>query len=69
MQASILSNHRVVPPFGLDGGEPGAVGVNSVERANGETEALAGTATIDLQAGDTLVIKTPGGGAFGKAAG
>jgi 5-oxoprolinase (ATP-hydrolysing) len=67
MQASILSNHRVVPPFGLDGGGPGAIGVNCVERANGETQTLAGTATIDLHAGDTLVIKTPGGGAFGKA--
>jgi 5-oxoprolinase (ATP-hydrolysing) len=41
--------------------------VNCVERANGDTEALAGTATIELHAGDTLVIKTPGGGAFGKA--
>jgi 5-oxoprolinase (ATP-hydrolysing) len=65
MQASILSNHRVVAPFGLDGGEPGAVGVNRVERAGGQVEGLGGTATVDLEAGDTLVIETPGGGAFG----
>jgi 5-oxoprolinase (ATP-hydrolysing) len=67
MQASILSNHRVVAPFGLDGGESGAVGVNRVERANGHREILGGTATIDVEAGDILTIETPGGGAFGIA--
>jgi 5-oxoprolinase (ATP-hydrolysing) len=65
MQASILSNHRVVAPFGLDGGDPGAVGVNRVERAGGKVEILGGTATINLEAGDALIIETPGGGAYG----
>ena len=65
MQASVLSNHRVVAPFGLDGGGPGAVGVNRVERAGGKVEVLGGTATINLEAGDTLIIETPGGGAYG----
>jgi N-methylhydantoinase B/oxoprolinase/acetone carboxylase alpha subunit len=65
MQASILSNHRVVAPFGLDGGAPGAVGVNRVERVGGKVEILGGTATINLEAGDTLSIETPGGGAYG----
>jgi 5-oxoprolinase (ATP-hydrolysing) len=67
MQASILSNHRVVAPFGLDGGAAGARGINRVERAGGKTQILDGTATLDLEAGDCLVIETPGGGAFGKA--
>jgi N-methylhydantoinase B/oxoprolinase/acetone carboxylase alpha subunit len=65
MQASILSNHRVVAPFGLDGGEPGAVGVNRIERADGKVETLCGTATVNLEAGDTVIIETPGGGAYG----
>jgi 5-oxoprolinase (ATP-hydrolysing) len=69
MQASILSNHRVVAPFGLDGGGPGAVGENRVERVGGKVETLGGTATIDLEAGDTVIIETPGGGAFGPAGG
>jgi 5-oxoprolinase (ATP-hydrolysing) len=66
MQASILSNHRVVAPFGLDGGEPGAVGASRIERADGAVEILGGTATVNLEAGDTLTIETPGGGAFGR---
>jgi 5-oxoprolinase (ATP-hydrolysing) len=66
MQASILSNHRVVAPFGLAGGEAGACGINRVERIGGKTQILAGTATVNLEAGDCLIIETPGGGAFGK---
>jgi 5-oxoprolinase (ATP-hydrolysing) len=66
MQASILSNHRVVPPFGLDGGGPGATGVNRLARTGGDVETLGGTATVALEPGDTLIIETPGGGAFGS---
>src|SRR5690606_32298101 len=35
MTAAILSSHRRVPPFGAEGGEPGAVGRNWVERSDG----------------------------------
>ncbi|HRI19062.1 MAG TPA: hydantoinase B/oxoprolinase family protein, partial [Burkholderiaceae bacterium] len=35
MTASILSNGRVVPSFGMAGGAPGAVGINRVERVDG----------------------------------
>ena len=65
MTAGILSNRRIVPPFGLDGGRPGAPGRNRVERADGRVEHLGPTATADLQAGDAFVIETPGGGGFG----
>ena len=65
MTAAILSNHRRVPPFGVQGGEPGAVGVNRVERASGEVEPLAATAEVAMQIGDVFVIETPGGGGFG----
>ncbi|MBR0550997.1 hydantoinase B/oxoprolinase family protein [Sphingomonadaceae bacterium LXI357] len=66
MRANILSNHRRVPPFGLDGGEDGAVGINRVERADGRNEALSGTASADMEPGDVFVIETPGGGGYGK---
>lgn len=66
VQASILSNHRRIAPFGLDGGEPGQTGKNRVERADGAVEELSGTATVDVRAGDTFVIETPGGGGFGE---
>ena len=65
MTASILSNHRRVPPFGVDGGTPGSVGVNRVERTDGSVEALGATAEVAMSPGDVFVIETPGGGGFG----
>ncbi len=67
MEAGILSNRRIVPPFGLAGGEPGAVGINRIERAGGQSETLAATATAQMAPGDVFVIETPGGGGFGEA--
>ncbi len=67
MTASFLSSHRKVAPFGLEGGEDGAVGRNFVERANGDTEQRPGWAIADLEAGDAIIIESPGGGGFGKA--
>jgi len=65
MTAAILSNHRRVPPFGVAGGEPGAVGINRVERSGGAVEPLDATAEVAMQTGDVFVIETPGGGGFG----
>ncbi|MDB9516763.1 hydantoinase B/oxoprolinase family protein [Roseofilum reptotaenium CS-1145] len=67
MTAGILSNHRQIPPFGLAGGEPGAVGRNWIERKNGYTEELDSTATVELDAGEKITIETPGGGGWGMA--
>ena len=67
MTAAILSGRRRVPPFGLDGGEPGAVGRNWVERTDGTREAFGGTHAVAMQPGDVFVIETPGGGGYGKA--
>jgi 5-oxoprolinase (ATP-hydrolysing) len=67
MQAAILSNRRRVAPHGLDGGAPGQPGRNAVERAGGAVESLAGTASVNIQAGDVFVIETPGGGGCGAA--
>ncbi|QCQ99512.1 hydantoinase B/oxoprolinase family protein [Brevundimonas sp. SGAir0440] len=66
MTAAILSNHRRVPPFGADGGGPGATGVNRIERADGTVEPLASTAEVSMSRGDVFVIETPGGGGFGE---
>jgi len=65
MTAGILSNRRAIPPFGLDGGAPGAAGINRVERADGSSETLGATATAEMAAGDIFVIETPGGGGYG----
>ncbi|MFS0516577.1 hydantoinase B/oxoprolinase family protein [Nostoc sp. UIC 10607] len=66
MTANILSGHRVVPPFGLNGGEAGIVGRNWIQRQNGIEENLDSTATVEMKPGDVFVIETPGGGGFGK---
>jgi len=66
---SVLAGHRRVPPFGLEGGEPGLTGRNFVERASGEVEILGAQATVELHAGDAFVIETPGGGGFGAPPG
>jgi 5-oxoprolinase (ATP-hydrolysing) len=55
-----------VAPFGLDGGEPGACGRNAVIRADGGIEELRGNDEASLEAGDVLLIETPGGGGFGS---
>ncbi len=65
MTVSILSTHRIIPPFGLEGGGAALPGENSVCRRDGRIETLAGSDQIELDAGDMIVIKTPGGGAFG----
>ncbi|MGI0487041.1 hydantoinase B/oxoprolinase family protein, partial [Pantanalinema rosaneae CENA516] len=65
MTAAILSNHRVVPPFGLQGGSPGQVGQNWVERSSGEIEPLGSQAEVEMRSGDVFVIATPGGGGYG----
>ena len=65
MTAGILSNRRRVPPFGAVGGDPGKVGINRVERADGTVEALGATAEVEMARGDVFVIETPGGGGYG----
>ncbi len=67
MTAGILSTHRRIAPFGMAGGGPGAVGRNSLERADGTTTVLGAAAEVQVMPGDTFVIETPGGGGFGKA--
>ncbi|GCB51200.1 hydantoinase B/oxoprolinase family protein [Streptomyces sp. NL15-2K] len=65
MTVSTLSQHRRVPPYGMAGGEPGALGANRVERADGTVTELAGSDAADVGPGDVLVIETPGGGGYG----
>jgi 5-oxoprolinase (ATP-hydrolysing) len=68
MDASILSDHRRVSPYGLAGGQPGQTGRNTIVRAKGTVISLSGTDSVELQAGDCFVIETPGGGGCGPVA-
>lgn len=64
--ATLLTGHRKIPPYGMNGGQSGQLGENTVLRSNGLMEDLGTTAEIMLQAGDTIIIKTPGGGGYGQ---
>ncbi|MBU0787142.1 MAG: hydantoinase B/oxoprolinase family protein, partial [Gammaproteobacteria bacterium] len=65
MTASILSNGRKVPAFGMAGGQAGQLGANRVLRSNGRVEELAHIGQAEMQPGDVFEIVTPGGGGFG----
>ncbi len=67
MTAAILAGHRRIPPYGMAGGAPGAVGRNWVERADGSRTELSYADETQVAAGDVFVIETPGGGGYGKA--
>ncbi|HEX6634292.1 MAG TPA: hydantoinase B/oxoprolinase family protein [Usitatibacter sp.] len=66
MTAAILAGHRRIPPYGMAGGEPGEVGRNWVERADGSRLELSYADETDVGCGDVFVIETPGGGGYGK---
>ena len=57
---SLLTERRRVPPAGLAGGESGALGRNLID---GET--VAAKTSVDVDAGTTVTLLTPGGGGHG----
>ncbi|MFW5680307.1 MAG: hydantoinase B/oxoprolinase family protein, partial [Pseudomonadota bacterium] len=65
MEVITLANHRIVPPFGLAGGEPGAVGRQWIERADGTVDEMGGRDRRQVEPGDALVVQTPAGGGYG----
>ncbi|MGB3289184.1 MAG: hydantoinase B/oxoprolinase family protein [Burkholderiaceae bacterium] len=67
MTASILSNGRIHPAFGILGGAAAATGRNSVIRADGSVEILSHADKAEMEPGDMFVIETPGGGGCGAA--
>jgi 5-oxoprolinase (ATP-hydrolysing) len=67
MTCAILANRRIVEPFGAASGGNGSLGRNWVERVDGSIEEKGATARWDVKPGDVFVIRTPGGGGYGKA--
>jgi N-methylhydantoinase B/oxoprolinase/acetone carboxylase alpha subunit len=63
--ATILTERRNSQPYGVQGGQAGGSGRNSILRANGEVEPLPAKARTTLHPGDRLRIETPGGGGYG----
>ncbi|MBW1596278.1 hydantoinase B/oxoprolinase family protein [Streptomyces sp. JJ38] len=68
MTLALLTGHRRVPPYGMAGGAPGALGRNALERTDGTVTELPGVAAAEAGVGDVLVVETPGGGGYGQEA-
>jgi 5-oxoprolinase (ATP-hydrolysing) len=68
MTVTTLSSHRHVPPYGMAGGKPGALGRHWVEHADGSVTPMRGCDSVAVAAGDVFVIETPGGGGYGSPA-
>ncbi|MEO0679179.1 MAG: hydantoinase B/oxoprolinase family protein [Pseudomonadota bacterium] len=67
MTVTTLCSHRRVPPFGVDGGAPGDVGREWIERADGTRTEHAGNDQNEVRPGDVFVMETPAGGGYGRA--
>ena len=81
IQCSILSERRVFRPFGLHGGGDAQCGQNVWMKLPREEDGdlaegrdgkeyrainLGGKTTVKMGSNDRIIVRTPGGGAYGK---
>lgn len=62
---SLLTQRRDTAPYGLEGGGEGVKGRNGRVFLSGQRKALPGSISYAANAGEGLIIETPGGGGFG----
>ena len=65
-QVTVLSDRRKFPPYGLQGGEPGAPG-RALHIIGDRSSHLGSKTTLLVRNGQRIRIETPGGGGWGKA--
>ncbi len=65
MSMTSMVERCVIPPYGLQGGEPGKPFEITVERANGERRQISGKTNVTLFEGDCVIMKSSGGGGYG----
>lgn len=65
VDVTITSERRTHAPYGLNGGEAGRPGRNLLIQ-KGQRTATGGKASLRLEAGDVIIIETPGGGGWGQ---
>uniref|UniRef100_A0A0K8SCA3 5-oxoprolinase n=1 Tax=Lygus hesperus TaxID=30085 RepID=A0A0K8SCA3_LYGHE len=63
---SILTERRVFHPYGMESGQPGAKGVNLLQRKNGSILYLGSKTAINVEPGEIFTLLTPGGGGWGS---
>jgi len=62
---SIMAERNKLNPWGLAGGHDGATGEYILVTPDGSETRLPSKCTITINRGDTLIIRTPGGGGYG----
>ena len=65
MHVCVISERRENAPFGLKGGESGAKGINILVKPDKTEKSLGYRVDQVFQPGETILIKTPGGGGCG----
>lgn len=66
MTLSVLTERRVLQPYGMNGGDPGKRGLNLLRKADGRVIYLGPKTAVQVQGGDVFSMLTPGGGGYGK---
>jgi len=66
VEVSVLGERSRVRPWGLRGGSPGRPSEYLVRRSDGRSEVLGAKDSTTLRPGDTLIIRTAGGGGIGR---
>ena len=66
MDCAILASHRRIAPHGLEGGEPGELGITRLRHADGSVETLDGADQTGVKPGDAVIVTTPTGGGYGS---
>ena len=67
-QVTLLGDRRRFQPYGLAGGEGGALGRTLLKRADGTEETLSSKSSLRAKRGDAIRMETPGGGGWGERA-
>jgi N-methylhydantoinase B len=63
---SIMAERNKIQPWGLAGGLGGATGEYILVKSDGTEIRLPSKCTVSVARGDTLIIRTPGGGGYGN---
>lgn len=66
LSVTFISQHRIVPPYGLHGGENGSCGTQYIVLPDGTKELLPGIFNRNVEADTIFHIETPGGGGYGS---
>ena len=66
-QVTFMTTRRETQPYGLQGGQPGSPGCQVLRTADGVRQEVEASCTHALPAGGSVILKTPGGGGWGRS--